>query len=148
MPAGQALEAQQYQVDQKNQIILEMIRDRCNRQSTRKIARESGIDPANLSHVLNGKRRLTALMRAKLEPLKGYRYFQIVIAQSLPFFSFTKKAALIKGPFLFIFLSKKFSIILVEFELCRLMRKNRFSQKCGQNSSFLGLSLYPVLTFN
>ena len=35
----------------------------------RKIAKATGIDPANLSHVLNGKRNLTALMRAKLETL-------------------------------------------------------------------------------
>lgn len=69
MRASQALEAQQYQADQKNKIILEMFRDICNQQSTRKIARESGVDPANLSHVLNGKRKLTALMRSKLEPL-------------------------------------------------------------------------------
>ena len=63
----------------------------CNQQSTRKIARESGIDPANLSHVLNGKRRLTALMRAKLETLLRNRdHSQHVIAQSLPLFSSVK----------------------------------------------------------
>lgn len=69
MRAAQALETQQYQADQKNNVLLEMIRVRCNQQSTRKIAQESGVDPANLSHVLNGKRNLTALMRAKLEKL-------------------------------------------------------------------------------
>ncbi|MBP6367030.1 MAG: hypothetical protein KBA82_07830 [Nitrosomonas sp.] len=71
MRAAQALETQHYQSDQKNKVLLEMIRNRYNQQSTRKIAKESGIDPANLSHVLNGKRKLTALMRAKLEPLLG-----------------------------------------------------------------------------
>ncbi len=71
MRAAQDLGAQKYQADQKNQIALEMIRDMCIQHSTRKIARESGIDPANLSHVLNGKRKLTAFMRAKLEPLLG-----------------------------------------------------------------------------
>ena len=69
MRAAQDLEARKYQANQKNQIALEMIRDMCFQHSTRKIARESGIDPANLSHVLNGKRKLTAFMRAKLEPL-------------------------------------------------------------------------------
>ncbi len=69
MQAAQALEAQQYQTNQKNKILLEMIRNMCNQLSTRKVAKESGIDPANLSHVLNGKRNLTALMKAKLEPL-------------------------------------------------------------------------------
>ena len=35
------------------------------------ICKDSGIDPANLSHVLSGKRKLTALMLSKLEPLLG-----------------------------------------------------------------------------
>lgn len=71
MRAAQDLEDQKYEADQKNQIILEMIRDMCNQQSMRKVAKDSGIDPANMSHVLNGKRKLTASMRAKLEPLLG-----------------------------------------------------------------------------
>ena len=69
MRAAQALQAKQYQADQKNKELLEMIRDRCNQQSTRGIAKASGIDPANLSHVLSGKRNLTISMRAKLETL-------------------------------------------------------------------------------
>ena len=69
MRAAQALEAQHYQADQKNKVLLEIIRDMCNQRSMRKVAKESGLDPANLSHVLNGKRKFTALMRAKLETL-------------------------------------------------------------------------------
>lgn len=73
MRAAQTLETQQYQADQKDKIFLEMTREICNQQSARKIAKESGIDHANLSHILNGKRNLTASMRAKLEPLLGNR---------------------------------------------------------------------------
>ncbi len=71
MRAAQASEAKQYQADQKNQVLLEMIRDRCNQQSTRKIAKQLGINPANLSHALCGKRKLTEFMQTKLEPLFG-----------------------------------------------------------------------------
>ena len=67
MRAAQDLEAQKYKTDQKNQIILEMIRDMCNQQSMRKVARDSGIDPTNLSHVLNGKRKLSRKTQVKLE---------------------------------------------------------------------------------
>ena len=69
MRAAQDLEAQKYQADQKNQIILEMIRDMCNQQSMRKVAKDSGIDPANLSHVLNGKRKLSRKTQVKLEKI-------------------------------------------------------------------------------
>jgi antitoxin component HigA of HigAB toxin-antitoxin module len=75
MRAAQSLEAQQYQADQKNKILLEIIRDMCDQRSTRKIAKVFGINPANLSHVLNGNRNLTTSMRAKLEPLLGIQIF-------------------------------------------------------------------------
>lgn len=71
MRAAQALGVQKYQAEQKNQIILKMIKDMCDQQSIRKVARGSGIDPANLSHVLNGQRKLTKFMLAKFEPLLG-----------------------------------------------------------------------------
>ncbi len=69
MRAAQDLSAQQYQANQRNKVLLDTVREMCNQKNIRKIARESGIDPANLSHVLNGKRELTAFMQAKLEPL-------------------------------------------------------------------------------
>lgn len=71
MRAAQDSEAQKYQADQKNQILLRMIKDMCNQQSTRKIAKESCVDSANLSHVLNGRRNITASMRTKLERALG-----------------------------------------------------------------------------
>ena len=71
MHVAQIMETQQYKANQKNKVILEMIREICNQPSTREIAKVSGIEPTNLSHVLNGKRKLAASMRAKLEPLLG-----------------------------------------------------------------------------
>lgn len=57
--AGQILEDKQQQVDHNTSVSLELIRKTCIQQSIRKLAKSAGIDPANLSHVLNGKRNLT-----------------------------------------------------------------------------------------
>ncbi len=70
--AAQTFEDKQQRVGQNNAVLLEIIREKCNLLSVRRIANTTGIDPANLSHVLSGKHNLTASMRVKLVmPIAG-----------------------------------------------------------------------------
>lgn len=65
LKAAQALEVEQQQIERANQTLLATITEKCNQQEQglRRIARAAGIDPANLSHILNRKRNLTRSIR-------------------------------------------------------------------------------------
>jgi transcriptional regulator with XRE-family HTH domain len=71
--AANALDAARRERAEREQRTLVATRAHCQKHSTRAVAIALGLDPANLSHVLNGKRRPSRAMLTKLESMLSGR---------------------------------------------------------------------------
>jgi L-lactate utilization protein LutB len=65
--AAAQLEAADQEQAERVQDLLEKIRERCQHIGTRKFAAQAGVDAANLSRLLDGRRKPSQAMLAKLE---------------------------------------------------------------------------------
>ncbi len=61
------IEAKHREQAERVSAVLAAVRERCHRKGVRKLASLAGVDPANLAHVLTGRREPSKTMLAKLE---------------------------------------------------------------------------------